>query len=104
LGSHAAAGNVVARRDIVAASVRIRGDRLMPGISQRRFYSTIRRPSAEALDILAASSEEISETWNRALRALNLDLNGLLSAPLDFAWFADQLRVSTYPGFRRWIQ
>jgi len=76
----------------------------MPGISQQRFYSTIRRPSAEALDILAPSSEEISETWNRALRALNLDLNGLLSAPLDFAWFADQLRVSTYPGFRRRIQ
>jgi len=57
------------------------------------------------LDILAAKSEEISETWKRALRALNLEPNVLLPAvPIDFARAADQFRGSTYTGFRRWIQ
>jgi signal transduction histidine kinase len=81
------------------------GNRLMSGISQRRFYSTIKKPSSEALDLLAAYSGEISETWKRALRQLNLEPNDLLpEVPLDFARVADRLRQSTYPGFRQWTQ
>jgi signal transduction histidine kinase len=77
----------------------------MSGISQRRFYSTIKKPSAEALDLLAAGSGEISETWKHSLRDLNLEPNDLLPEfPLDFARVADRLRQSTYPGFRRWTQ
>jgi signal transduction histidine kinase len=77
----------------------------MSGISQRRFYSTIKKPSAEALDLLAADSGEISETWKRALRELNLEPNDLLPGfPLDFARVAGRLRESTYPGFRQWTQ
>src|SRR5260221_6478742 len=76
----------------------------MSGISQRRFYSTIKKPSAEALDLLEAGCGEISETWKRALRELNLEPNDLLpGSPLDFARLADRLRESTYPGFRRWV-
>jgi signal transduction histidine kinase len=77
----------------------------MSGISQRRFYSTIKKPSAEALDLLGADSAEISETWKRALRELNLEPDDLLPGfPLDFARVADRLRESTYPGFRQWTQ
>src|ERR1700682_3443743 len=48
--------------------------RLMPGISQRRFHSTIRGPAAEALELLSAHSEEILLIWRERLREMGLDL------------------------------
>jgi signal transduction histidine kinase len=77
----------------------------MPGISQRRFYSTIRVPSAEALDILAAHSNEILAIWQRAVSALRLDPSHLLGGTsLDFAQLAGDLRRMTYPCFRQRLQ
>lgn len=77
----------------------------MPGISQRRFYSTIRGPSAHALDLLAPHSMSILSTWHREVRALGLRPNDLLiGTPFDFAAFADRLRASTYPSLRQRIQ
>jgi len=74
----------------------------MPGISQRRFYSTIRRPSAEALEILAANSDDIFATWQREVRALGLPLNEFMPATaMNFAQLADKLRKITYPAFRQ---
>ena len=74
----------------------------MPGISQRRFYSTIRRPSAEALEILAANSDDIFATWQREVRALGLPLNEFMPATaLNFARLAENLRKITYPAFRQ---
>ncbi|HEV2201965.1 MAG TPA: sensor histidine kinase [Bryobacteraceae bacterium] len=77
----------------------------MPGISQRRFYSTIRGPSAEALDLLGANSKEVAAAWNREIRALGLQADDFIEgAPLDFAQLADRLRETSYPSFRRKIQ
>jgi signal transduction histidine kinase len=74
----------------------------MPGISQRRFYSTIRGPSAEALEILAANSDDIFATWQREVRALGLPLSEFMPmASLNFAQLADSLRKITYPAFRQ---
>jgi signal transduction histidine kinase len=74
----------------------------MPGISQRRFYSTIRRPAADALEILAANSDDIFATWQREVRALGLLLGEFLpAASLNFARLAENLRKVTYPAFRQ---
>src|ERR1700720_2787349 len=74
----------------------------MPGISQRRFYSTIRRPSAEALEILAANSDDFFATWQREVRALGLPLNEFMPATaLNFTRLAENLRKITYPAFRQ---
>jgi len=75
---------------------------LMPGISQRRFYSTIRRPAAEALELLAANSDDIFATWQREVRALGLPLGDFIpAASLNFALLAEGLRKVTYPAFRQ---
>jgi signal transduction histidine kinase len=77
----------------------------MPGISQRRFHSTIRGPSVEALGTLAAHSDEIFAIWHRAVSALGLDPNDLLTGTSpDFAQLADRLRKITYLAFRQEIQ
>ncbi|HTD42648.1 MAG TPA: sensor histidine kinase [Bryobacteraceae bacterium] len=74
----------------------------MPGISQRRFYSTIRRPAADALEILAANSDDIFATWQREVRALGLLLGEFVpAASLNFAQLAENLRKVTYPAFRQ---
>lgn len=77
----------------------------MPGISQRRFYSTIRVPAAEALEILAPHSSDISTVWRREVQGLGLAPDELpAGASLDFSELARQLRTCTYPGFRQQIQ
>src|SRR5690349_14312901 len=77
----------------------------MPGISQRRFYSTIRGPSADALDLLGPHSASILSAWHREVHALGLHPNDLLiGTPFDFTAFADALRASTYPSLRQHIQ
>jgi signal transduction histidine kinase len=77
----------------------------MPGISERKFYSTIRGPSADALDILAGHSKEILTAWDREIRALGLQTDDFLKGiKPDFAQLADRLRASTYPAFRQRIQ
>jgi len=74
----------------------------MPGISQRRFYSTIRRPSADALEILGANSDDIFATWQREVRALGLPLGEFMpAASLDFTQLAESLRKVAYPAFRQ---
>jgi len=77
----------------------------MPGISQRRFYSTVRAPSAEALDILTPHSRDILAAWERQLKILDLQAGELLgAAPLDFGKLAESLRKANYPRFRQAIQ
>jgi signal transduction histidine kinase len=77
----------------------------MPGISQRRFYSTIRGPSAEALEALAPHSDNIFAIWRREAHALGLELHGVVEeTSLDFAQLADQLRKCHYPAFRQRLQ
>jgi len=77
----------------------------MPGISQRRFYSTIRGPSTEALEILAPYSGEISALWLREIQSLGLPASRLLGRGLlDFAQLASALRDATYAGFRQGLQ
>ena len=74
----------------------------MPGISQRRFYSTIRRPAADALEILVENSDDIFATWQREVRALGLPLGEFMpAASLNFAQLAENLRKVTYPAFRQ---
>jgi signal transduction histidine kinase len=77
----------------------------MPGISQRRFYSTVRVPAAEALEILGPHSDDISALWRREVEAQGLPPDELPArASLDFSRLAQQLRTCTYPGFRQHIQ
>src|SRR4051794_12879308 len=77
----------------------------MPGISQRRFYSTVRGPSAEALALLAKSSDDILTLWNREVHALGLQPHDLLTGvTFDFLRFADLLRKGSYATFRQRVQ
>ena len=77
----------------------------MPGVSQRKFYTTIRGPSAEALDLLGPKSAHIWLQWNQELKDTGLQASQLVaSSQLDFAHFANTLRDSDYPEFRRRIQ
>jgi signal transduction histidine kinase len=77
----------------------------MPGISQRRFYATVRGPSAEALTLLAKSSDDILTLWNREVHALGLQPHDLLTGvPFNFLHFADLLRKSPYATFRQRVQ
>src|SRR5258708_3950222 len=76
----------------------------MPGISQRRFHSTIQRPAAEALDFLAPHSVEIFHEWQRVLQEQGLESAEFLKGPLDFSQLADDVRESPYPAFRQRIQ
>lgn len=79
--------------------------RLMPGISQRRFDSTIRGPSADALEILTENSDDIVTTWLREVRALGLPLTEFMpAASLNFAQLAKCLRQIAYPAFREQFQ
>ncbi|MCU1338099.1 MAG: hypothetical protein JWO19_3680 [Bryobacterales bacterium] len=77
----------------------------MPGISQRKFYSAVRGPSAEALDILAPHSNEIFTAWQREIQPLGLQPEDVLAGTsIDFGLLAERLRTSTYPAFRQTIQ
>src|ERR1051326_623507 len=76
----------------------------MPGISQRRFHSTIRGPASEALDLLAPHNAEILAAWRASLSGLNVDPDKLLAADFDFGRLAEYLRNSEYPAFRQGIQ
>src|SRR5689334_7161048 len=72
----------------------------MPGISQRRFYSSVRAPSSEALDILSPHSREILAAWERQIQVLDLQPSELLAgSSLDLGHLAERLRKATYPGF-----
>jgi len=74
----------------------------MPGISQSRFHSTIRRPAADALDGLARRTEDILAAWHYVVRPLGLDPNDFLpAASFDFSLFAKELRCSTYEVLRQ---
>jgi signal transduction histidine kinase len=76
----------------------------MPGISQRRFHSTIRGPAAEALELLSAHSEEILLIWRERLREMGLDLAELVPGGIDFALLARRLHDSAYLEFRHAVQ
>src|SRR5690349_849206 len=76
----------------------------MPGISQRRFHSTIQAPAAGALEILAPHSEEILKTWQIHLQELGLSMEAVIPEGIHFAEFAENLRAATYPAFRQSIQ
>jgi signal transduction histidine kinase len=78
--------------------------RLMPGISQRRFHSTIRGPAAEALELLSAHSEEILLIWRERLREMGLDLAQLVPEGIDFVVLSRRLYDSPYPEFRQAVQ
>ena len=78
----------------------------MPGISQKRFHSTIQNPAAEALDVLGPDSKTVLEMWTNSLRALGLAPGDFVPPPLrlDFAMLAEILRRSTFAGFRETIE
>src|SRR5579862_3196298 len=77
----------------------------MPGISQKRFHSSIRGPAAEALDALAPHSREVLTRWSNSIRHLKLDPSDFLQAPhQNFSWLAEQLRKSTLTSFRANVQ
>lgn len=77
----------------------------MPGISHRRFHSTIRGPSAEALEILAPHSKEIFAEWNREVRGIGIESQDFLGqSPFDFSRFAEDLRRISFPAFCRKIK
>jgi len=77
----------------------------MPGISQRRFHSTIRGPSADALEILAPHSTEICAEWSREVRSLGIEAQDFLGqSSLDFSRFAQNLRRTSFPAFCRSIK
>jgi len=77
----------------------------MPGILQRRFYSTIRAPSAEALELLASRSANIDAKWRSEISALGHEQFAILAGtPLDFSQLAGQLRKATYPEFKRHVR
>ena len=72
----------------------------MPGISQKKFHSSIKGPAAEALDVVNAHSEEILHAWSVAIRSLALSPADFpAQATLDFGVLADALRRSTFGDF-----
>jgi signal transduction histidine kinase len=82
-----------------------RGYAPMPGISQKRFHSTIQGPSAQTLEILAPRSEEIMATWTTAVREIGLspeDFTG--GVRFDFGAFAVLLRRETFASFRKLLK
>ena len=77
----------------------------MPAIPQKRFHSTIKKPAAEALDVLSAHSREIVSLWTGAVRELEISISDFTAAPaLDLPALADALRRSTYPSFGEAIE
>jgi signal transduction histidine kinase len=75
--------------------------RLMPGISQQRFHSTIRGPAAEALDALAPHSRELMTRWNHAIRSFGLDASDFADpANQNFGRLAGHLRKMTFASFQ----
>jgi len=72
----------------------------MPGISQKRFHSTIKGPAAEALDVLSADSKAVLSVWTSAIREFGLTPLDFFPKPLGFAQLADSLRRSTFGSFR----
>ena len=79
--------------------------KFMPRLSQRRFQTTIRKPSAEALAALAPFSREIFAKWKREVRSLGIDSQDFLGrSGLDFQQLSEGLRQATFPAFRQHIQ
>lgn len=77
----------------------------MPGISQKRFHSTIKGPAAEALDVLNAHSHSIAFKWSGVLQTLGVRTDDFLPVRgLEFRSIARLLRHSTLSGFRRQIR
>ncbi len=77
----------------------------MPGISQKRFHSTIKGPAAEALDVLSADSKAVLDVWTSAIRDIGLRPADIFpEGKLDFASLADALRASTWTTFRRGLE
>jgi len=77
----------------------------MPGISQKRFQSTIKGPASEALEALARHSDAIVHAWSVALREIGLSVEDVVAArALDFGALARALRSSTFASFRGTIQ
>jgi len=74
-------------------------------VSQRRFHSAIQRPSAEALEMLAAYQQEILNKWQNELEILRIAQVDLLAeVPCGFVSLAERLRRSEYPEFRLALQ
>ncbi|HTS75796.1 MAG TPA: sensor histidine kinase [Bryobacteraceae bacterium] len=77
------------------------GHRLMPGISQKRFHTTIKGPAAEALELLSPHAGAILHAWSAALRDIGIGLDDVIAArSLDFASLGGALRASTFSSFR----
>jgi len=77
----------------------------MPGISQKRFHSTIKGPAAEALDALAPYSRDVFARWSQALLPLGLEPSDFLdAADQNFGRLAALLRKSNFASFHRGIE
>lgn len=72
----------------------------MPGISQKRFHSTIKGPAAEALETLAPHQETVLHAWNAALREIGISLDDVSARKIDFTSLAADLRASNFRSFR----
>lgn len=75
----------------------------MPGISQKRFHSTIKGPAAEALEILAPHSHTILNAWSSALREIGIGIEDISQEKFDFGSLAAALRASNFNSFRALI-
>jgi signal transduction histidine kinase len=76
----------------------------MPGISQKRFHSTIKGPAADALASLEPHSHAITRQWTNALREIGLRTEDVVPVhELGFDRLARALRQSTLSSFRRHI-
>lgn len=75
----------------------------MPGISERRFRTTVQGPAVQALELLAVHSEEVLAKWRRNLTVTGQD-DLLIRIPLEFERFSGALRKCTYPAFRKRIR
>jgi signal transduction histidine kinase len=73
----------------------------MPGISQKRFHSTIKGPAANALATLDPHSQAIARQWTSALHEIGLRADDM--PQLAFEKFARALRHSTLASIRRQI-
>src|SRR5215831_18612628 len=75
------------------------------GIHQRRFYASIRDPSAEALELLAPHANRILLTWRQEVHSLGLEPDSLLpGTKYSFVQVAKELRNSQYPLFKHRLE
>ncbi len=75
----------------------------MGGAAHRKFNSTVRGPSARALESLAPQAKKILAQWNREIRDFGME-DVLEQFSIDFEQLGKALCSSSLPGFRRNVE